>query len=96
MTGSVLTYGSFRRMLDEALAMAPPPRPRVHFSASLLKDSAERLFPVSKNRSKRLHKKLVKRLGSEFRQVPAMFRVGNDIYAHPTFRERLKANGLGD
>ena len=35
----------------------------------------ERLFPASKHRSRRIHKKLVKRFGGEFRKVPAIFKV---------------------
>lgn len=48
-----------------------------------LKNSSERLFPASKNRSKRIHKKLVQRYGGEFRQVPAMYRVNGQIIMHP-------------
>jgi hypothetical protein len=43
------------------------------------------------NRSRRIHKKLAKPFGGEFRQCPAMWRIGDTIYAHPTFRSQLEA-----
>jgi hypothetical protein len=48
-----------------------------------LKDGDVRLFPESKNRSKRIHKKLVKRFGGEFKKVPAIYRMGDTLVAHP-------------
>jgi hypothetical protein len=45
---------------------------------------------MSKNRSKRIHKKLVKRSGGEFRQEPAIYRVGDEIIAHSSFRSQFK------
>lgn len=62
---------------------------RIVWSDLALEDSSERLFPASRHRSKRIHKKLVKRFGGEFRRVPAMWRYGNMIVAHPSFRAQL-------
>lgn len=79
------------------LADAPPPSVAplgsmlIVYSEYALKSTAERLFPASKNRSKRIHKKLVKRFGGEFRMVPAMWRIHDKIIAHPSFRSQLEA-----
>jgi len=62
---------------------------RIIFSDYALKDTEERLFPVSRHRSKRIHKKLVKRYGGEFRRVPCMFRTPDAIIAHPSFKAAL-------
>lgn len=59
-------------------------------SDRVLQDTTERLFPVSKNRSRRIHKKLVKRFGGEFRKKPAAFRVGDSFVIHPAVYETLK------
>lgn len=47
----------------------------------------ERNFPESKNRSKRIHKKLCKRFGGEFRMKPGMFRVEDKLYIHTDLRK---------
>lgn len=64
---------------------------QIIFSTNALEDTEERLFPVSKHRSKRIHKKLVKRFGGEFRKKPCMWRMGDTIYAHPAFKAALNA-----
>jgi hypothetical protein len=78
------------RLLREAPAAGYGPM-RVIFSPYALETTQERLFPESKHRSRRIHKKLVKRFGGEFRQVPAMWRVGDELIAHPSFKARLEA-----
>jgi hypothetical protein len=52
----------------------------------------ERLFPVSCHRSRRIHKKLVKRFGGEYRMVikPKAIRIGDAIYIHPSLYQQLK------
>lgn len=45
-----------------------------------LAETTERRFPMSKNRSKRIHKKLVKRYGSEFCREPAIFKLANGTF----------------
>lgn len=59
-------------------------------SEHALKESDVRLFPASKNRSARIHKKLVKRFGGEFRKVPCIFQMGNQILMHPERYQALK------
>jgi len=56
-----------------------------------LKETDERLFPASKNRSARIYKKLVKRFGGEFRKAPAIFRTPTGFVAHPALYARLQA-----
>ena len=55
-----------------------------------LKDSDERLFPQSRHRSRRIHKKLVKRFGGEFRKVPCVWRMEGKILMHPTLYAELQ------
>lgn len=66
---------------------------RIITSPYALKDTDERLFPVSKNRSRRIHKKLIKRFGGEFRKVPAIYQTPDGLIMHPAmeleFRRRL-------
>lgn len=64
---------------------------RIIFDENALADTQERLFPASKHRSKRIHKKLVKRFGGEFRKQPCMWRVPGAIIAHPSFRAEIEA-----
>lgn len=52
-------------------------------SDAALKETDERLFPESKNRSRRIRKKLIKRFGGEFRKVPCIYRIGDKLVAHP-------------
>lgn len=64
---------------------------RVICDPNALAETTERLFPVSKNRSKRIHKKLVKRFGGEFRKEPAIFKIGNGtIVAHPVMYQQIR------
>lgn len=57
---------------------------RVVSDPNALEGTAERLFPESRHRSQRIKKKLIKRLGGEFRRVPAVFKIGSNlIVAHP-------------
>ena len=55
-----------------------------------LKDSDVRLFPESKHRSRRIHKKLVKRFGGEFRKVPCVWRMPDKIVMHPALYAELQ------
>lgn len=55
-----------------------------------LADTKERTFPVSRHRSRRVHKKLVKRFGGEFRKEPAMFQIMGRIVAHPVRYAELR------
>jgi len=59
-------------------------------SEHALKDSDVRNFPVSRHRSARVHKKLVKRHGGEFRKVGCVYRMGNKMVIHPTLYAELQ------
>lgn len=54
----------------------------------------ERLFPVSRHRSKRIHKKLIKRYGGEFKIIrePAIWNMLGKIVLHPSLYEEFKRN----
>lgn len=57
-----------------------------------LASTKDRLFPASRHRSKRVHKKLIKRYGGEFKQVPAIFQPKPGVFiCHPALYERLNA-----
>lgn len=45
-----------------------------------------------KKRSRRLHKKMTKRLGPQWTYTPTSYRMGNVIVCHPTIYSRLKAS----
>jgi len=60
------------------------------YSVNALEATEERLFPFSKNRSRRIHKKLVRRFGGEFRMRPCIFKVNNTLIAHPSFRAEIE------
>lgn len=56
-----------------------------------LEKTNERTFPISRHRSARIHKKLVRRFGGEFKMKPAMFIVGgHTILAHPAIYNEVK------
>jgi hypothetical protein len=63
---------------------------RVVCTYAALKDGDIRLFPESRHRSRRIHKKLVKRFGGEFKKVPAIYQAGDTLYAHPAVYHLLK------
>lgn len=89
----MLTAESLMRDINEAMRKVEriPVQPRIIFTSNALEETNIRLFPESRNRSKRIHKKLIRRFGSEFRKVPCMWRVGDVIYAHPAIKPRLDA-----
>ncbi|WP_036048719.1 hypothetical protein [Bradyrhizobium sp. Tv2a-2] len=83
-----LTFEKIRQAMRD---LNPPPRPpTIAFSIHATKDG-DRTFPVSRHRSKRIHKKLIKRFGGEFKRDPAIYQVGDEIIAHPFFRSQLEA-----
>lgn len=51
------------------------------------------LFP-EKTRSKRLHKKLIKKFGKQKEQIPSAWKLGNDLYVHPEVYDRLKKESI--
>lgn len=56
-----------------------------------LANTTERTFPLSRHRSRRIHKKLVKRFGGEFKKEPAIFQIQGRIFAHPARYAELRA-----
>lgn len=64
---------------------------RVTVSPHALQETTERLFPASRHRSRRIHKKLVKRFGGEFRRVPAIWQTPQGIVMHPVHYAALQA-----
>ena len=69
-------------------------QPRIVFTPYALKQTAERNFPISRHRSRRIHKKLCKRHGGEFRMAPTIWTVGDVIFAHPSFEEEIQRAGF--
>lgn len=63
---------------------------RLICSEHALQEGNVRLFPTSKNRSARIHKKLVKRFGGEFKKVPAIWRMGDTFIAHPEMMHLIR------
>lgn len=63
---------------------------KIIWNPLLLVDTDVRTFPASKHRSARIRKKLIKRFGSEFKKKPAMYIMGNTVYAHPSFKEKIQ------
>lgn len=65
--------------------------PEVVYSIQVMVDDKDhRNFPVSKNRSKRIEKKLIKRYGGIYKKKPAILRVGDRLMAHPIFRGSIE------
>jgi hypothetical protein len=64
---------------------------RIIVSEYALQETTERLFPVSRHRSKRIHKKLVRRFGGEFRKAPAIWKTPSGIVMHPDQYAALRA-----
>lgn len=62
----------------------------LRYDPNVLRHTDERLFPFSKNRSKRIEKKLIKRHGGVYRRVPAIIRLGGAIVAHPSFKAEIE------
>jgi hypothetical protein len=59
-------------------------------SEHALEDNDQRNFPASRHRSARVHKKLVKRHGGEFRKVGCAYKIGGKIVMHPNVYAQLQ------
>lgn len=46
-------------------------------------------FRPSRNRSARIHKKLMKRFGSMSKRVPSSYQMGSTLFIHPAMWEKL-------
>lgn len=77
-------------MIDPSIAIGRVAGMPVIISEHALETTKERLFPESRHRSRRILKKLTRRYGSEFKQVPAMFLIHGEIYVHPNVWEQVK------
>lgn len=66
---------------------------RIIYDPLILADTEVRTFPISRHRSARIRKKLIKRYGGEFKREPAIFhdQVRNVFYAHPSFKAEIEA-----
>lgn len=84
-----LTARMLTDMMDQMRGLQSPPETRIVFTHHALQDSTERLFPASRNRSRRIEKKLIKRHGGIYRKQPCMWRVNDIIYAHPSYKPRF-------
>jgi hypothetical protein len=49
-----------------------------------------RAFPVSRNRSARMRKKLIKRFGFEVRMEPCAIKMGDHMVVHPEIYSQLQ------
>jgi len=68
---------------------------RIHISPHAYKIvvTKERLFPASRHRSRRIHKKLLKRYGGEYKIIhePVAYMVGeHTLVCHPSIYEEVK------
>jgi hypothetical protein len=63
---------------------------QVIVSDTCLAETTERNFSLSRHRSRRVYKKLVKRFQGEFRKEPAMFQIQGKLYVHPARYQELK------
>lgn len=86
----------YQQIKDAEAKLCTPfaPSKMIYSMHALVDDETRRNFPVSKNRSKRIHKKLVKRFGGEFKKKPAILQLSEGDYktivAHPSFRQGLE------
>jgi len=90
---SVLTMEKLDAMIAKVKAIGlAPPAPRIIVSDRALEQTEDRLFPPSRHRSRRVHKKLVKRHGGEYRMKPACLRLSNEVWTvHPVLEAELRA-----
>jgi hypothetical protein len=68
---------------------------RIIYDHYALEATTERLFPASRHRSARIRKKLIKGFGGEFRKRPCIWRIGDQIIAHPSFRAEIERGTRG-
>lgn len=91
MTGGGVTIATLRAAQKKLVALPQPSPLKIMVSALALKDSDVRLFPASKHRSRRIHKKLIKRHGGEFLKVPCILKTPEVIIMHPTLYHQFQA-----
>lgn len=86
-----LTIDTLYAAMDKVNSLPKLPPLHIFVSEHALKDSDQRLFPESKNRSRRIHKKLVKRFGGVFRKVPCCIKTPEGIIMHPALYREFQA-----
>lgn len=90
MTGGAFTIETLRAVQKKFADLPQPSLLKIMVSAVALKDSDVRLFPASKHRSRRIHKKLIKRHGGEFLKVPCILKTPQCIIMHPTLYDQFQ------
>jgi hypothetical protein len=63
---------------------------RIVLSEAALADTDERNFSVSRHRSRRIMKKLLKRFGGEFKKKPTIFQVHDQFIIHPSLKGQIR------
>lgn len=63
---------------------------KIMASEYALEETNVRTFPASRHRSRRVHKKLVRRFGGEFLKKPAIFHTPLGLICHPTLYADLQ------
>lgn len=86
--GGGLTIDKLRAAAKLVDRVAPTPRMIVSDHALQI---VGRNFPPSRHRSRRIHKKLVKRYGSEHRFKPSSWQMSDTIIVHPAIMAELQA-----
>lgn len=84
----MLTIDKLRSAMKLLDRVAPAPRMIVSDHALQI---VGRNFPVSRHRSRRVHKKLLKRYGSEYRFKPTSWQMSDTLIVHPAIMSELQA-----
>lgn len=91
--GGGLTIDKLRAAMKLVDRVAPEPRMIVSDQALKV---VGRNFPSSRHRSRRIHKKLIKRYGGEFRYKPTSWQMSDTIIVHPAIMAELQAKFTAD
>ena len=87
---TTLTLEKLMAACNKAMAELGPPPPKIIETVQAVDASRRQwLFPPSKHRSKRVHKKLLKRHGVQYRDPPAVLRVGDLMLVHPALTAQI-------
>jgi hypothetical protein len=62
----------------------------VTISPMCMTPSKEPAFPVSRHRSRRIHKKLERRHGAQFPMLPACLEINGRLFVHPQIWDQIK------
>ena len=91
---SVLTIEKINRSMRQLMSVPKEMlRPtNIIQSVHALEETEERLFPVSRHRSRRIRKKLIKRFGGEYRKKPCIWKTPDGYVCHPATYRKLVSN----